>query len=151
MSVLSLSACALSLQRGAEASEKSPLHISGKGKEGYFFSLRVARAWEEHNGKITPDPATATTQLRFTGPTCNKHTLLIDSRGDKTDFLVICRLEYTVQPAAENKKRDGILSERFILALDDNLNAYYRKEDTLRSQTLDRLAQKLVLTVKTVR
>ena len=150
MCVLTLAACALKPHRAERAIDKSPLYISSQGRDGYYFSLQLARAWESRGGKVTRDATHAQTRVAIKGPTCTRQTLLVNQRGDKTDFHIICRLEYGIAQAQQTDQHQGRLSESFILAAETNLSAFYRKESELQTETLTRLARKLALAVEAV-
>ena len=148
---LILSACALKLHRGERAADKSPLYISSQGRDGYFFSLQLARAWEGRGGKVTRAAANAQTRVAIEGPNCARQSLLVNQRGDKTDLYIVCRLAYGITLDPDADQHQGHLSERFILSSEENLSAFYRKESEIQTEVLTRLARKLALAVETVR
>ena len=126
--------------------ERGAIFIETHTKDSYHFSLLLARQLERQGTEVAASPATADTLLTLDKLYCNRHVLFTDELGRRSDYLVQCRLDYSIKTtAADSSASTGSVTAQSVLNRSDKLSVYFQREEELNNFIRRSLARQLLL------
>lgn len=153
--VLLLSACASTPHNPyapQQLSDKAPLYITTVGNAGYYLGLSVQRSLQRQGVQVTNIYEEARTIVDLAGPTCVRYVVFTDALGQRRDYMLSCRLNYSLKlRTAETtwETRSSLLASSLLIRT-NNLSAYYQREEDAMVQINAELTNQLLRVLASV-
>lgn len=171
---LSLNSCATAFNKPYSLADKSALYISSDGKNEYYFSLTLIRMMERNGVKVVNNIKQANILMTIRGPKCSRQVLFTDRVGQRTDYRLICAIDYTIRRVIKNdstsdhlingennntdsrsyvftpESKEGKVRAFTLLTRTPNLTAYFKREEEAYKSMNQRLAHQLVTALSAI-